>query len=101
MDLFEVAEQLSKPEPDPFDWGQFVSGRKARNRLGHECTFVGEAPPPPAGWRKPMFIYSTGVHVFNNSTLGKTRLYYLVDDRGVWEGRDNGWSGAPDLVEMV
>lgn len=100
MDLFDIAVELEKPEPDPFDWGQFTQGRKAINRLGQECTFVGVAPPPPAGWSRPMYLYTCKPHVHNKTTLGKSVLHYLVDERGVWGGGTGNVGGAPDLVQM-
>lgn len=101
MDLFDVAAELSKPPPDPFNWEEFINGRKARNRLGQECTFAGLATAPPVGWRKPMYLYKAKPSVINSSTLGKDFLYFLIDERGVWEGNANGWKCAPDLIEMI
>lgn len=101
MDLFDVAVELSKPEPDPFDWGQFINGRKARNRLGQECAFVGEAPPPPCGRTETLYLYKCKPYVINSTTLGKDFLHYLIDETGAWRGGMRGVGGAPDLVEMI
>lgn len=101
MDLFDIAVEMEKPEPDPFDWGQFTQGRKARNRLGQECSFVGEAPPPPAGWTRPTYLYKCKPYVINKTTLGKDFLHYIVSEQGIWQGGFGKPGSAPDLVEMV